>query len=169
MFLFLLFLIVDWMKLFELCCLMTYKICYEVKVHIQHVVENMVICLSQEVREKLQCYLFIAFLKQFGYMSKTQIGLFPKEPTSFPNGYLSRNWIAARTQHLYLAGFLLQTQLVYPPTKQYKPLTWYSMGFKNSESGNSLKKDNFKKLDTSGSLNLRKKKNPIQTKQIGIL
>jgi hypothetical protein len=43
------------------------------------------------------------------------------------------------------------------------------MGFKNSESGNSLKKDNFKKLDTSGSLNLRKKKNPIQTKQIGIL
>jgi hypothetical protein len=45
------------------------------------------------------------------------------------------------------------------------------MGVKNSESGNSLKKDNFQKLDASGSLNLRKKnpwnptfKNPfIQT------
>jgi hypothetical protein len=37
--------IVDWMQLIELCCIMIYKICYEVKVHIPHFVEYMVICL----------------------------------------------------------------------------------------------------------------------------
>jgi hypothetical protein len=42
------------------------------------------------------------------------------------------------------------------------------MGFKNSESGNSLKEDNFKKLDPSDSLNLRKKNpwNPTSISKI---
>lgn len=100
--------------------------------------------------------------EKFRYL-KDLVGLiFLAEPKILVTKHLWKNAIALKNQHGYLAGFLLKTQIMYPPIKHQIPnLTLYGhlVILKNLEQCGSLgkKKIKLKKPNLDGSLSFKRK------------